>query len=153
MKVTKNPSEKFTENCLTHFVFASVTFTEGGMRESGGEVMYVQENKKLYRNLANDELLTSLSRANLADVPTTCSVFRTRVRSLLLAGTVSLHLGSGLFLMLQIKTRDALLGEPPPPASHPTSPRAKQGPRLWAALAHTVARQRKGFQRSVHPEI
>lgn len=29
MKVTKNPFDKFTENCLTHFVFASVTFTWG----------------------------------------------------------------------------------------------------------------------------
>lgn len=37
MKVTKNPFDKFTENCLTHFVFASVTFTWGwdGVGEGG----------------------------------------------------------------------------------------------------------------------
>lgn len=51
--------------------------------------------------------------------------------------------------MLLIKTRDALLGEP----FLRTPLRAKQGARLWAAPARTVARQHEGFQRSVHAEI
>lgn len=118
MKVTKNPFDKFTENCLTHFVFALATFTWGGMGGRWEGHMYskikncIQIFQMMATHITDRTIKRKLGRATdhmfCLQQATAMSWF---VRSLPLAEMRSLHLGGGLFLMLQIKTRDALLGE------------------------------------------